>query len=316
MKNKLAARINRADLLTFLFIISISAVVAAGLYNIAIFKWTPQAAYQLFLSLIDHSAEAPMRYRILVPYFVQFIGSIIPGKPDNTFLFSYFLYYQFSVAFSLFLTYLFIRFWYPRKLAFTGVLIMSVSLLAAFGDGYFQPWSLLEIGLFAAGLICIYKDKETGLAVVVLLSSLNRETGIFLCIAYLLVHIDFQRPFIKPRNLLWTVFYFVIWGLVFGGLRIWLGNAPQLSIMEILQRNLTPSGIIMAVINISLFLGASWLLVFRGIKTCPEFIQKTWRVVPVYILFFLIFGLWQEVRLLSTLLPILITTALGQWDSL
>jgi hypothetical protein len=130
------------------------------------------------------------------------------------------------------------------------------------------------------------------------------------------VHLGTHRPFIATRHLIWTVIYFAIWGIVFVGLRIWLGNAPQLSLNEIMQRNLTPSGLLMAFVNIFLFLGALWIQVFRGFKSTPEFIRKVWRAIPVYLLFFLVFGIWQEVRLLSTLYPILLATILNQWDTI
>jgi len=256
-----------------------------------------------------------MRYRILVPYLIQWIVPIIPGKPEAGFLISYFLYYQFSVAFSLITNYVFIRFWHSRKLAMTGVLIMAVSLFVGFGDGYFQPWSILEIGLFTIGLIAIYKEKEAALAVIIVLAALNRETGVFLCLTYLLIHLKTHHPFINARHLIWSMVYFAIWGIVFFGLRLWLGSAPQLSLSEIMQRNLTPSGLVMAVVNIFLFLGALWIQVFHGFKTTPDFVRKAWRAVPVYIAFFLVFGIWQEVRLLSTLYPILLVTLLNQWET-
>ncbi len=305
----------QSRLFTFLFIISISSVIATSLYNIAIFRWTPEAASQLYQSLLDHSAEAPMRYRILVPYIIQSIGALFPGNPKDNFLFSYFLYYQFSIAFTLFMLYGFLRFWFSRKLAFTGLLITAISLLVAFGDGYFQPWSILEIGLFTAGLMAIYKDKSVLLAVIILMSSLNRETGVVLCLAYLLVHMSPNRPFMLPRQILCSVGYVAIWAAVFVGLRLWLGIVPQLSLTEIIQRNLTPSALFFTVINLFLFLGALWILVFHGYKTAPDFIRKAWRVVPVYLVFYLVFGLWQEVRLLSTLYPILVATILSQWEN-
>ena len=301
---------------SILFILSISAVIATNLYNIAIFRWTPDAASQLYQSLINHSAEAPMRYRILVPYIIQTIGSIIPGNPKDNFLFSYFLYYQISIAFTLFSLYGFLRFWYSRKLAFTGLLITAVSLLAAYGDGYFQPWSILEIGLFTVGLMAIYKDKSVLLAVIILITSLNRETGVVLCLAYLLVHISPRRPYLKGRYILWGLGYFAIWAAVFVGLRLWLGIIPQLSLAEIIQRNLSPSALVLAAVNLTLFLGALWILVYHGYKTSPVFIRSTWRVVPVYLVFFLIFGIWQEIRLLSTLYPILVATILSQWETI
>lgn len=316
VKSESEQDVRKSLLFTILFIASISMIIATTLYNVAIFHWTPEAASQLYQSLIAHTAEAPMRYRILVPYIIQSLGTIIPGNPQDNFLFSYFLYYHVSIAFALFSLYGFFRFWYSRRLAFTGILITAVSLLAAYGDGFFQPWSILEIGLFTVGLIAIYKDKSALLAFIILISSLNRETGIVLCLAYLLAHISLRRPFLAGKHIMWGLGYFVIWAVVFIGLRLWLGFVPQLSLAEIIQRNLMPSALVLAGVNLFLFLGALWILVYHGYKTSPDFIRNAWRVVPVYLVFFLVFGIWQEIRLLSTLYPILVATILSQWDTI
>jgi hypothetical protein len=53
-----------------------------------------------------------------------------------------------------------------------------------FRDHYYQPWSLLEPATIALGLHLIYHKKFGWLAGLIAISTLNRETGIFLAAAY------------------------------------------------------------------------------------------------------------------------------------
>ena len=279
-------------------------------------KWTAQSAYQMHRTLVQHTADAPNRYRVLVPVLVESFSRLMPSvvQPQLRFLGGYFIYYQGSVAFSLMLLFIYLRQWYACPQALVGILVVAMSMLVAFGDGYFQPWSLLEIGLFTAGLLAIYKSQRMLLAGIIGLATLNRETGVFLVITYLLINLKRETRFLARSHLIWTGIYSAIWGSIFIGVRLWLGATPQLSLMQILQMNFNLGALLMTGVNGVLFLGAYWILVWKGYKVSHPFIRTTWRIVPVYLIAVLIFGLWPEVRLLTLLYPILISTGLEVWD--
>jgi hypothetical protein len=303
-------------LFSLVFVLTISAILASTLYNYSMAKWTPQAAYQLHLAQVDHTAGAPNRYRVLAPFLVEKISLLVHDSPERNFIIGYFAYYQWSVAFSLLMIFLYLRMWYTRSVSLTGLVIVAVSMLVSFGDGYFQPWSILEIGLFTAGLLAIYKDQKFVLIVLIILATLNRETGVFIAIAYPLIHLHRKAPHLSWIHLIWSGIFLAIWGIFFFGLHIWLGHAPQISIGQILQININPSSILTACLNVFLFLGAYWGLLKSGYFSANPYIKKTWRIVPLYIIVFLLFGIWQEVRLLAILYPILIPTGLSRWESL
>lgn len=298
------------------FIFWISIVIASTLYKYTIEVLSPQDAHQIYLELIQYTADAPTRYRILVPAIVEIIAAIISGEPYTSFLLAYFIYYQFSIVFSLTFLFLYIRSWYSDFYSLIGIFVVAISMLVAFGDGYFQPWSLLEIGLFSACLFAIYKHKTTWLMLIVALATFNRETGLFFALAYLVIHLKNEFPFITKKHFMWASVYFVIWGCVYVYLRLWLGYAPQLSLMRILQINFTKLNVLRTVVNISLFLGAYWLLLWAGFKVANSFVLATWRIVPIYLVAYLIFGIWLEVRLLTFLYPVLIPTGLGVLDKI
>ena len=297
--------------------LAIASMVASNLYNYAMAKWAAAAAYQTQQALLQHTAEAPNRYRLLVPVIVELLGRLIPvgNQPLASFLVGYALFYQFSIMFSLLLLLIYLRQWYSPAQALVGVLVVAVSLLVAFGDGYFQPWSLLEIGLFTAGLLAIYKSQHWWLAVLIALATLNRETGVFLVLAYLVMRAKRTWPFVTRADLLWTGLYGAIWGSLYGGVRLWLGPAPQLALIQIQQMNLQPGALLMTAVNGFLFLGVFWVFVWRGRQTADPFIRATWRIVPIYLLAVLVFGVWVEVRLITPLYPILISTGLSAWEA-
>lgn len=300
----------------FTFVLTISIILASSLYNYAMAKWSAEAAYQMQRALVQHTAETPNRYRILVPIIVELLSYPIPGsvQPQLRFLIGYFIYYQASIAFSLVLLLIYLRQWYSYAQALVGILVVGVSMLVAFGDGYFQPWSLLEIGLFTAGLLAIYRSQRLWLAVIIGLATLNRETGVFLVVAYLVIHLNRAAPFLARTHLIWTGLYSAIWGSIFLGIRLWLGLAPQLSLAQILQMNIESGALLMTGVNCVLFLGAFWVLVWQGHKVANPFIRTTWRIVPIYLLAILVFGVWSEVRLLTPLYPVLISTGMRVWD--
>ena len=299
------------------FVLTVSIVLASNLYNYAIAKWTAEGAYQAQRILVQHTAEAPDRYRVLVPNIVELLSSLIAvgGQPLLRFLIAYFVYYQFSIAFSLLLLLAYLRQWYSYSQALVGVLVAAVSMLVAFGDGYFQPWSLFEIGLFTAGLLAIYRSERLWLAAIVALATLNRETGVFLVLAYGVIHLRRGAPFMARTDLIWAGLYSAIWAGLFFALRLWIGPAPQLSLFQIQQMNIEPGALLITGVNGVLFFGVFWVCVWRGHRTADPFIRATWRIVPIYLLAVLVFGVWVEVRLITPLYPILISTGLRVWDT-
>jgi hypothetical protein len=301
--------------LAILSVLTISSIVASNLYSYAMAKWTAEAAYQMQQTLVLHTAEAPNRYRILVPTLVELLSRLVPDgvQPALRFLIGYFIYYQVSIGLSLVLLFVYLRQWYSYGQALVGILVAAVSMLVAFGDGYFQPWSLLEIGLFTAGLIAIYRSQKLWLAVIIILATLNRETGVFLVIAYGVLHLKRTKPFMTRVDLVWTGVYGAIWGSLFVAIRLWLGPAPQLSLVQIQKMNFELGALLIASVNGVFFLGAFWVFVWRGRKTEDPFIRATWRIVPIYLLPVVVFGVWAEIRLITPLYPILLSTGLSAW---
>jgi hypothetical protein len=145
--------------------------------------------------------------------------------------------------------------------------------------------------------------------VVVLLASLNRETGIFLPLALLLGSIDSFgvsgiRRALAGRETRLALAYALMPTGVFAGLRLLRGSAAQVDALgDVFIRNLQPDNLAAAAMVVPLFLGLGWIFAAYGTARAPRFIRGVARVVPFYLAAFAVLGWWREVRILTTLYP-------------
>lgn len=293
----------------FILVLSISIPVAVILFKHEVFRSFGEA-YLTHTSILDHQATSPNNYRVLVPYLIELINWVIPGNDQNSFKLAYFLYYLLSFNFSFFLIYMYLNIWHTKVYSILGTMIAGISSLVAYGIGFFQPWSILEIGLFTGSLIFMYRGQFIHLLIITAVATLNRETAFFIPLLFFLINMKWTKPFITRKKLFQSAVLFGVWLGIILLLRGIIDTPAGYSLMRLIRMNLEPIAIIRSLINLSLFLGGFWLLLSPGYKQAPDFVRITWRVVPFYLLMYLIFGLWYEVRLLTLLYPILVTTGL------
>jgi hypothetical protein len=128
------------------------------------------------------------------------------------------------------------------------------------GVYYFQPWSLLEAGFFSAALVAIHRQHYLLLVSLTVLASLNRETALFIPLAFLL---SIERRSInknKWKPIILFIGLLLIWATTFLGLRYFLGSASHVAtIQELLAQNVTKGNLLRTLGNVSLFLGGFWI---------------------------------------------------------
>ena len=301
-----------SDRLYLWLVVTFSFIPAISQFNVTILA-VMQPAYAAHEALVTGAADAPQRYRILVPYLIEGFRRLMPASLDPVVVVAlgYLLYFLMSTTFTLMVLYGYLRIWFAPLLSLVGVLIASLSMIFAFGDGYFQPWSKLEIGLVTLGLLCVYHRRHLGLLAVVMVATLNRETGVFIALAYPLLA-GWPPAGQNLRSLVaWSGVYIAVAAGILLGLRWLIGPAPSLAVAEIVDANFSLAGLAMAALNTALFLGAFWVAAVAGYRLAPEFVRRSWRIVPVYLLAIAIWGVWREVRLLTPLYPILIPSGLA-----
>lgn len=327
-------RIDRLNLCILVLIVSVSAVIAYGYFN-RVDRPNFEVRLERHNEVVDGTALSPYRYRVLVPVvgqvFIRAFTGILSSEAifplsyplyaphmqagtqaakitQVAFLLAYAIYDLLAVFFLLATLLIWLRQWFSKEQALIGVLFIAASMSIALQDHDFQPWSLLEAGLLTASLIAIHQKRDGLVAVLVALASLNRETAVFIPLAFLLIRFDASglRAKLDWRPILMAAGLLAIWAAIFGGLRYFRGDAPHMATLEqILARNLTRPCLFYTVINTGLFLGGFWVFALLGLKYAPHPVRRAVWIVPPYLITIILWGVWHEVRLLMPLYPIL-----------
>lgn len=300
----------------FWVVLSVSGILTyLYYYTIDLPGLLPRLA--LHTDIIAGNADTPYQYRVLVPFTIEpafrALSAYLPQT--SAFLWSYLIYDFVAIAFVLAGLFMFLKLWFTPEQSLMGTLFAGASMAFALRDHYFQPWSILEAGLFTLALLLMFRRRYWLLALVVLIASFNRETAVFLPLTFLITarHRSASGPIPgRSRALLLAAGYFAIWLVVFAGLHLVRGNAELVdTLSEIWAVNINPAFAVKTATHLVLFLGAFWIFAILGLKRAPDFLRRGALVVPIYLAFIAVFGIWLEVRLLMPLYPLLIGLGLS-----
>jgi hypothetical protein len=257
------------------------------------------------VTVIQHTAGNPERYRVLVPYliepFTRALSTFLPYEKAFDRVFAVFsLLLLVALLWSQFA---YLRRWFTEQEALIGCLVVATTMAINLQQPY-ALWSHLE-SIFAALLfLLILDDRRILIGVVIALASLNRETAIFLVMMYAVT-----AP-LSVRNAATTLVYLGIWAAIYLGLRAWLGMDLHLYRPGTWQINLIPINMATSAVNALLFLGAFWIFAAMGVRRAPPLVRRSAIIVPIYLAFFTQ-AQWWEVRPFMTLYPILLPLALS-----
>lgn len=305
------------DLNALILILSVSAVIAYGYFN-RVDRPKLESRLELHNAIISKTAPSPYRYRILVPFVGEVLtqGLSVVCSVKASFLLAYAVYDLLSISFLLVVLFFWLRTWFTRDQALIGVLFVAGTMPIALQDHYFSALVFLEAGLFSAALVAIHRKHYWLLASLVVLASLNRETALFIPLAFLL-SID-MRSLLNSRSknewkpILIFSGLLLIWAAVFVGLRYFLGSASHIETIEgLLARNTTKGSLFRTFVNGSLFLGGLWVFALLGFRHAPSFIKRVALIVPPYLITVAAWGVWYEVRLLMPLYAVLVPLGLS-----
>jgi hypothetical protein len=275
---------------------AILALIAAGIalqYTLLIGRPLVELAMRAHGEIIDGTAPSPYRYRVLVPFTMDALLRVLPGIPARlAFLGAYAGYAAAAVAFSLIALHAWARRWSRPWPALAAILLVAAIWPVAMRNHFFQPWSLIEPGLVALGLLWILDRRDAALVPLVALATLNRETGIYLGALYLAIRWN-ERPWAR------TLLLVAVWAFVFFGLRLVRGEAPHPFSPEFHWRgNLAPGGLARAATNLPLLLGPLVPPAVLGYHLAPAPLRRALLVVIPQVVAAWIFAYWFEVRLL------------------
>ena len=216
---------------------------------------------------------------MLVPFLLE-LGSrtaAFVGPREVAYLTASFIYDGLALTAQMLALYGLTRQWFSPGQALVGVAFTTSATLATFGYFLYQPWSILEVMLFALGFWMAYRERWTAVAATVVLASLNRETGVFLPLALLLANLeraDFRdlagvRAALRRPAVLRAIGLVVLSTAIFVGLRLVRGGAPPVDqLAEVWSRNLDRNNLTAAGHGPGAVSGAR--LDLRGARLCPR----------------------------------------------
>jgi len=303
-------------------LIGLLGLTLGGVYFASIDLRDPAFSFGLHERIIAGEAGSPYRYRVLVPMLLESLtrAFALLEPRDAAFLHASGVYDCLGLVVQLLALYALARQWFSPVQSLVGVAFTSGVTLATFSYFTYQPWSILEVTFFSLGFLFAYHGYWRGVGIMVVLASLNRETGIFLPLALLLGSTEARHPFDlaalrgalvrrEPR----LAFGFVVLSAgIFAGLRLLRGSAAQVDALgDVFIRNLQPDNLAAAAMVVTLFLGLGWIFAAYGRARAPHFVRGVGRVVPLYLAAFAVWGWWREVRILTTLYPIVMPLVLS-----
>lgn len=286
----------------------------------------PFAAERLVLhdQILSSAAASPYQYRVLVPYLVEAIRNVVllwGPNPSAALLIAYRLFDLIAVWISLLAMFYYFRRFFARNIALAAALFVGGIMVIPLRNHFYQPWSLLEPGIVALGLLLLHRRRHGLFLILVVVATLTRETAGMLVFAQLgALLLELKEAGWNNRGVLresgaWLAASLALWLAVFVGLRLARGSAvPVETVATVWELNTSAGSHLMAIARIAGFLGPFWLLVLLGWRSAPAFVRWTALMVPFYVAALLPFGAWGETRLLMVLYPVLIPIGIG-WMS-
>lgn len=277
--------------------------------------------FALHESIVNLSASYPYRQRLLVPFLSKYLmnlyGIVLPQK--LAFLGSYLTYSFFSIFLFLTTLYIWIRNFFKENYSIAGVLVIALLMQIALDDHYFQPWSLIDAFFFTLSFILIKQKNFPWLFLINLLANLNRETGIFIPIAFAtsslyLTNKNHFLPRITKENFVKFSLLFGSAIIVYFSIRLSIGvgelTAADLG-ARVLLKNIELFSIFKTSLHLLLLSPILIIYPIKGFSSAPQIVKKISLFIPFYLISYLIFGVWYEIRILIPLCPILIVFGLS-----
>lgn len=258
--------------------------------------------------IVEGTATSPYRYRILSAGLVEALRVVIPGDPVVSVSIAYTTGYV--IAFVLMFVFLYRWFarWMTADRAAVGMLIIAALMplgLLNWGVSLYTPIEIAFVAL--AGLLAIRKPTpilRVTYGLLVITATMNRETGGLLALLYVLAHWRNRRE--------WTAgaVYVVLYGAVYGGLRVILGHAPNPFTVDTVWAANTGYWFSTAIRN-TLFMLPIWVVALMRWKRANPCLRRLALVLLVYMPMVVLFAQWHEIRLhfvpFTLLIPIALT---------
>jgi hypothetical protein len=285
--------------------------VASGFVDLRIRQY-PDLPYTKFIPrVVDGTADAPERYRVLVPFTVNWIvdatGAPISAVWHVTRLALFF------AAYVIFYSYL--RRWFEHTPSLLGTALVAATLPLTFTNSWAHPDHIAELALFTGACAAIAANRAPRVALLLALATLNRETAAFLVPLYLLA-----APVSRHRVVV-TILLGIEWLAIYAGLRMWRGFvhydygqfARNLQYLKLLPAPYDPYARAYAYFGLVLFGGFLWLA-FSHSAGRPLFMTRALWIVPMFAGVAFTVSSIVETRIFTPLYALVLPSVIFGWQ--
>lgn len=284
-------------------LLALCAAMTFGAYCLIVLPLCVRSSQVCFMQwqpTLDHTADAPYRYRVLAPALEAFIA---PHDSRPEILEADVLLHAILFPLLYLGLYRWLGVWVGRERALLGCFVLATVFPVGFLHYYLGLFSGIELVLLVWFLVGLTRRWPTGVMVaLVVVAALNRETSLLLVGAYAAYR--WREPGIVGPFLELAL----AWALVTIGLHLVLGDAPHvLGFIGTLHYNMDT--ILEAMFSNLLFIPL-WLLAHYYSRGAQPMLRRLLWCVLLYMLAVLVGAAWQEVRLLLTVFPLVLPIAL------
>lgn len=267
--------------------------------------------YEYLGGVANHTYLIPYVYRILIPTSITFIHHVAPSVDGLTidFIFKVILLWLCQITF-----FYYQRFFFKPAESFLGVVLLDVllgfSLVQMQGPTLIETTDILNLLVFVLAFIMIYLKHFKSFCIILILGTLNRETTLFLPLAFLVVNGINRKSFYQTFIALLAVAipYFALHLLIHPPIANWVmfdainQNIPLIDKTKIF-------GVLMANIHLLVLLGPLTLVALYKFPNHPVFLKSVSFIAPPFVVLHYIVGAIMEARLWMPMYIILIPLA-------
>jgi hypothetical protein len=264
-------------------------------------------------SVIAGTSGAPAKYRVMMPYALEYVTGQTGADAYTVFLFSEGIF----IIASLFMTHFYLRHWFPSATALAGTLGLAAFLPLTFTNSWAHPDTFPDLFLFTAGCLAVAARRDALVAVILVVGLFNRETMGFVALLWGLERLPEWR---RRTTILAAGVIFGLSALVYIGLRVVRGFehyemwmvTKNWSYLDVLPPGFDPYTRIFGFFWIFLLAIPAWLA-WSGARRpgAPTFFRNGVIIAALLTLIAALFAAIIETRVFVPVLPLLLPGAVA-----
>jgi hypothetical protein len=267
-------------------------------------------------SVLAGTSGAPAKYRVLMPYALDYVTRTTGWDGYTLFLFTELLF----ILLALVITHVYLAFWFSPAAAMAGTLALAAFLPLTFTNSWAHPDTFPDLFLFTAGCLAVAARRDLQLAAILFVGLFNRETMGFVAILWALERWPEWRD---RRTLRSAALIFGISAAVYVGLRVALGfehyemwMVPRnVSYVAVLPPGFDPYTRIFGFFWIPLVAVPAWIA-WEGTRSpgAPRFFSNSLLTGLCLTIIAWLFAAVIETRVFTPVLPLLLPGAVAAFS--